>query len=100
MDNTRIMDVFQPVGNTPDLASKWKISNSQWNAGRQTTNQLQPVSSDVVVEILSEPKITSSIEDERQWVVWCESYPNKRDNVWMGELTTRQDFPEVSLYRI
>ena len=51
------------------------------------TNQLQPVSLGVLFEVFSEPEMTGGVEDEREGVVWCEGDSDKRDDVWVRELT-------------
>ena len=50
------------------------------------TNQLQLVSLGVLVKIFSKPEIASSVEDEREGVVWCGVDPDERSNVRVGKL--------------
>ena len=61
------------------------------------TNQLSFVSLGVLVEVFSEPDVTSGVKDEGERMLRCGGNADKRGNVWMGELTAYRNLPAVSL---
>jgi hypothetical protein len=95
MDDIEIMHMFQPTSDTLDLASRWisKMSQNEW----QTTNQLQFVSLGILAEVLSEPEVAGGVKDEGERVVRCGGNTQKRDDVWMRQLSVHQNLCVVSL---